>query len=60
MTIRLTNPETGDRHEIDGDAKLELQAAYDHAVEAERTELVFRGMRLDVNTAETILKAEGE
>ena len=53
--ITLTNPETGQKHTMDAPALDELRAAYDHAVEAQRSELVFRAMRIDTAQAKEIL-----
>ncbi len=56
--ITLTNPHDGTKHEMDADAFAELRQAYDQAIEAERDELVFRAMRLDIATAREILAAD--
>lgn len=56
--ITLTNPDDGKKHEMDGPAMAELREALKAAQEAGRSELVFRAMRMDTETALKVLAAD--
>lgn len=56
--ISLKNPETGDVHNMDAEAFAELRQAVEQAEEAERDEVVFRAMRLDLDQAKGVLENE--
>lgn len=58
MAIVITNPETGQKHEMDEAALSELRDAIAYAENADRGEAVFRAMRIDVATAKSIVEAE--
>lgn len=56
--ITLTNPDNGKKHEMDKAAMTELREAVDYAKRAERGEVVFRAMRIELSQAVTILAAD--
>lgn len=56
--ITIKNPETGKVHEMDEPALAELRDAIAYAEKAERGEVVFRAMRIDVATAKSVADAE--
>ena len=55
--LRLKNPETGDSHIMDAEAMKELFQCVFTAKTNDRSEVVFRAMRLSLEDAELVLQA---
>lgn len=56
--MTINNPETGQKHEMDEGALSELRDAIAYAENADRGEVVFRAMRIDLATAKSVIEAE--